>query len=245
MPPPETIRPTDDEARQLARTLLRTARFAALACVAPDTGSPLASRVSLATDQSGHSLILISRLSSHFGALEVDPRASLLVGEPGKGDPLAHPRITLTGRAEMLDGADRSMARNRFLSRHPKASLYADFADFAFWTIRIGRASLNGGFGKAFELTDTDLLAPVCAGLADAEPGILEHMNADHADAVELFAGLTGAEPAKWRLTGIDSQGLDLIHGDAARRLWFETVLTDARQVRPRLAMLAKSARQI
>ncbi len=244
MPPPETLRPTDDEARRLAKTLLRTARFGALACLDPTTGSPLASRVALATDHAGHPLILISRLSGHFAALEADSRASLLVGEPGKGDPLAHPRITLIGKAEMLAGDDRAQARARVLSRQPKSALYADFPDFAFWRIQLERAALNGGFGKAFELTGSDLLAPDCAGLATAEPGILDHMNADHSDAVSLYARLAGAEPGNWRLTGIDAEGIDLVLGDAARRLWFDRPLEDSVQALPRLVMLAKSARR-
>jgi len=45
-----------------------------------------------------HPIFLISNLSLHFAALEVDARASLLLGEPDKGDPFAHPRMTVTGR---------------------------------------------------------------------------------------------------------------------------------------------------
>ena len=94
------IRETDGEAVRLARDLIATARHAALGVVLPETGHPGASRVALATDFDGAPVILVSALSWHTQALVTDPRCSLLAGEPGKGDPLAHPRVTLFGRAE-------------------------------------------------------------------------------------------------------------------------------------------------
>ena len=68
-------------------------------CSSRETGAPLASRVGVATDIDGAPLILVSMLSAHTPAILADPRCSLLVGEPGKGDPLAHPRLTLICRA--------------------------------------------------------------------------------------------------------------------------------------------------
>ena len=76
---------------------------ASLAVLEPRHGHPLASRVGVATDADGAPLILVSHLSAHTPAMLADPRCSLLVGEPGKGDPLAHPRVTLVCRAERLE----------------------------------------------------------------------------------------------------------------------------------------------
>ena len=153
----DVLRETDADAIRQARGPIRTARFGALACLDPETGHPMASRVALATDLAGNPVILLSQLSGHFAALEGDARASLLVGEPGRGDPLAHPRITLTCQAARLEGDDRLAARDRYLRRNPKAALYADFGDFAFWCLTLTGASLNGGFGKAFVLTPAGL----------------------------------------------------------------------------------------
>lgn len=241
----QVLRETDDAARRQAKTLIREARFAALACLEPESGTPLASRVALASAMTGAPLFLISRLSSHFGALEADPRASLLIGEPGRGDPLAHPRLTAIGRAEKIaEGAPREAAKARYLGRHPKAALYADFGDFAFWRLEIERISLNGGFGKAYALSGAEAATPALAGLEAAAPGAAAHMNADHADAVAAYAtGLLGAAPGEWRLAGLDAEGLDLVCGDAARRLWFETPLARAEDLRPTLVALAKEAR--
>lgn len=154
------IRPTDDEARALARGLLDGARFAALAVMEPGTAMPMVSRVAMGTTPKGAPLTLISTLSGHTTALTANPACSLLVGEPGeKGDPLTHPRLTLQCSAEFLTGAAAQNAemRQHYLQAHPKAKLYIDFADFRFVAFRVLRGYLNGGFGKAFHLTPADL----------------------------------------------------------------------------------------
>lgn len=156
----DPIRPTDDAARATAKRLLREAVTGSLATLDAATGHPFASLVTVAPDSDGTPLILISRLSGHTANLTADPRAALLIAQAGKGDPLAHPRITLVVKARPIARArpEGARARTRFLSRHPKAALYADFADFGFFALDILRASLNGGFGKAYELTAGDLM---------------------------------------------------------------------------------------
>lgn len=154
------IRPTDDEARATARRLLDTASTGSLATLDAATGHPFATLVTVATDADGAPLILVSRLSGHTANLLADPRVSLLVAQTGKGDPLAHPRITLiaTARAIARGSDEAAGARERFLARHPKAALYVDFPDFGFFALDVVRASLNGGFGKAYELTAEDVM---------------------------------------------------------------------------------------
>src|SRR6185312_12146703 len=107
---------------RLARTLLRTARYGALATLEPGTGAPFASRVATATEVGGDPVILVSQLSGHTGAILADPRCSLLLGEPGSGDPLAHARITLMCWAERLErGApENDEAERRYLKRQPQ-----------------------------------------------------------------------------------------------------------------------------
>src|SRR3954447_15502140 len=137
------------DAPALAKQLLRGVRAGALATLGREDGFPFASLVTVATDLDGLPLLLMSRLSTHTLNLERDPRASLLLAQGGKGDPLAHPRLTVIGRAERTT---EPRARRRFLARHPKAKLYADFADFSFWRLEIAGAHLNGGFTRAMAL---------------------------------------------------------------------------------------------
>lgn len=154
------IRPTDDTARSLARNLLAGMRFAALGVLNPDTGGPDVSRVAVVPGPGGAPLSLVSDLAAHTRALRAHAHASLLVGEPGpKGDPLTHPRMTLTCRAAFVEHGAPGFAtlRDHYLTLVPKAKLYIDFGDFAFVRFSVDAAALNGGFGKAFHLTPEDL----------------------------------------------------------------------------------------
>ena len=156
----DPINPTDDDARALARGLLRDARFGAMGVIDPATGAPAVSRVAVVPGPDGAPLSLVSDLSSHTAALRVNPACSLLLGEPGsRGDPLTHPRITLTCWAQFAEhGADGWAAlRDHYLRLVPKAKLYIDFGDFCFVRLAVTDAALNGGFGKAYRLTPADL----------------------------------------------------------------------------------------
>ena len=154
------VRETDDEARVLARRLIDTARYAALAFTDPQTGYPVASQVLIATDIDGCPTILVSWLAAHTRALLEDGKCGLLVGEPGKGDPMAWPRMSIQCNAARIpeEAPGRVAIRQRFLERNPKAQLYADFADFLFFRLEPIAASLNGGFGKAYSLASGDIL---------------------------------------------------------------------------------------
>ena len=244
----DPIRPTDETARSLGKELLRSARSGSLATLGPD-GHPAASLVSLASDSDGTPLILVSALSAHTGNLEADPRCSLLLSPGGKGDPLAHARITLKLRGHKVDREtpDGARIRRRFLARQPKAALYADFGDFSFFSLAIEGASLNGGFGRAYELAPADLLSDAVAAqaIAEMEESAVAHMNADHADAIRHYAtGLLGADDGAWRLTGLDPDGADLALGDRVLRLAFPAPIWSAGEVRAMLVELAAAARK-
>lgn len=244
------IRETDAEAIRLAKTLVRTARYGALAALEPGSGAPLASRVAVATDLDGTPLILVSRLSEHTGAILADPRCSLLLGEPGKGDPLAHPRISLRCRAVRIEreAADHPRIERRYLNRHPKAKLYAGFADFGFFRLVVERASLNGGFGKAYQLSGDELAAELAANaeLALAEQPALDHMNAEHGEAIDVYArALARADGSGWKMTGIDAEGFDMARGDDNCRVFFDVALGSASQMRGALVAMAERGRKL
>ncbi len=156
------LRETDDTAKALARRLIREAPYAALAVNEQETGFPLASRVLLATDIDGAPAILVSGLSVHTRALQTDNRVSILTGEPAKGDPLAHPRLTTRCNAHLVerDSEHHVRLRQRFLNRHPKAKTYIDFPDFNLFRLEPVSANLNGGFGKAYAIDGMDIARP-------------------------------------------------------------------------------------
>jgi putative heme iron utilization protein len=245
---PEAAPAPDFDPKGLAKALLRATRAGSLATIDRNTGHPFASLVNVATDADGAPLILVSRLSTHTANLERDGRASVLLAATGKGDPLAHPRLTLLGTFQPVarEHADGPRVRRRFLARHPKSQLYAAFADFSFWRLDVVSAHLNGGFARAADLKATDVITDLTGAdeLLEAEAGAVAHMNDDHAEAVRLYATkLLGAEDGKWRLTGLDPDGLDLALGDATLRLPFPERVTTAQALRKTVVDLAAKAR--
>lgn len=246
-PNKDVIRTTDADGIRTAKTLLRASRYGALAVIEPGTGAPAASRVGVASDTDGTPLILISGLSAHTQALLADPRCSLLLGEPGKGDPLAHARISVACQARRLERGtdDWARAERRYLNHNPKAKLYVGLGDFAFFRLEVSGASLNGGFGKAYRLTAEDLLsAGDIAQFAATEQSALDHMNEDHSDAVANYAAhYSGIAEGGWRLTGIDADGIDLADGDRILRIFFPEALSEPRDAHMRLVAMAKEAR--
>ncbi len=236
--PPESFDPLS-----LAKHLLRVIRAGTLATL-DRSGYPFASLVNTATDIDGSPVILVSRLTTHTANLERDPRASILLAERGKGDPLAHPRLTVLGRFERRDD-DPRLAR-RFLARHVKSELYSDFADFSFWRMTVVSAHLNGGFARAADLTGEELLTSLAGGdeLVAVEASAVEHMNEDHADAVLLYATkLLGGTTGAWRVTSVDPEGIDLALGDSTLRLAFPHRVTDRMGLITVLKQFADTAR--
>ena len=246
---PETATPPADfDPKALAKSLLRSIRAGTLATLDRTSGHPFASLVNIATDADGSPMILVSRLSTHTANIEVDPRASVLLAQTGKGDPLAHPRLTVLGRMQRLarDDADEPRVRRRFLARHPKSELYAGFGDFAFWRMAMASEHLNGGFARAADLKADEVRTDLAdaSDLVAAEADAIAHMNADHAEACRIYATkLLGEADGAWRMTGLDPDGADLALNDRTARLAFPQRVTDAGQLRQVLVVLAGQAR--
>jgi len=220
-----------------ARTLAYLGRTGTLATLSRrPVGHPFASLMPYALDASGHPLLLISALAVHTQNLEADPRASLLVAQPGD-DPLALARVTLMGDARRLAAGERPAARDAYLARHPNAVHWVDFDDFAFWRLDVTGVYFVGGFGAMDWLTVSGYEAARPDPLADAAPGIIEHMNRDHADALILYArGLGGLPAEAAEMVAVDRLGFKLrvraadgLHGC---RIGFPREVTGAEQCR-------------
>ena len=210
-----------------------------------DGGRPYAALVTTAFAADASPILLLSQLSEHARNLAADPRVALLFEAASRRrNPQTGPRVTVIGRiARSPDGADR----RRFLARHPDAALYADFADFGFYRMAIERAHYVGGFARAYWIRGEDFTLPGSgpAAIAVAEEGVLEHMNADHGEAVALYArAVLGRRGSGWRLTGVDPDGIDLASKDATGRIDFGQVVQDVDALRAALVSLAADARR-
>ena len=239
-----------EDMSRTVRALLRGLDRAALATALPPAPGgesaaawPYASLVLVAVDHDLSPVLLLSDLAEHTKAIASDDRVSLLVdGTGGLDQPLTGARVTLLGRAART--TDERLGQ-RFLARHPDAAMYAGFKDFHFYRIALERAHLVAGFGKIRWLAAADLLpVPAPGGLAESEAGIVEHMNEDHADALQLYAQkLLGLPGSDWRMTGIDAEGIDLRRAGQVARLPFDSPLASAADARKVLVALVGRAR--
>ncbi len=227
-----------------AKILLRRALKGALATIDAETGHPYASLITLATDPAGRPIFFISTLARHTRNLIADPRASVLIdATDGLGNPLEGARISIIGRAEKL--ADEGLIC-RFTARHQAAAGYAGFSDFGLWRLEPETAHYVGGFGRILGFAPEEFLTDITGAesLIEAEPGIVEHMNQDHADAVLLYATrLLGAEPGNWRMVACDPEGCDLLHAGHALRLNFDHAVRTPDEIRKTLVDLVQAAR--
>jgi heme iron utilization protein len=242
----------DFDAGSLARSLLRRSRQGALATLMAGSGDPYCSLVNIASHPDGAPILLISRLALHTKNILGDPRVSLMLDERAAGDPLEGSRIMLAGLTEQATGSEEAaLWRRRYLNAHPSAEAFVNFKDFSFFRINPSGAHLVAGFGRIVDLSPEQFLTDLsdATALLEAEQGAVEHMNEDHREAMNLYATkLLGAEPADWRCTGCDPDGMDMQAGAKTLRLDFpERIVTPAalRQVLKELAGQARTAASI
>jgi len=231
---------------RLARSLLRRSRQGALATLMTGSGDPYCSLVNVASFADGSPILLISRLAIHTKNILDDSRVSLMLDERAAGDPLEGARIMLAGKAEEARGDDVAVLRRRYLNVHPSAEAFVDFKDFSFFRIRPAGLHVVAGFGRIIDLKPGQFMTDIsdAAALLEAEQGAVEHMNADHREAMNLYATkLLGAEAADWRCTGCDPDGIDMQAGPNALRLDFPERVTSAAELRKMLVRLAAEAR--
>jgi hypothetical protein len=236
----------DFDPRNLAKSLLRRCRQGALATLMAGSGDPYCSLVNVASHADGSPILLISRLAVHTRNILADPRVSLMLDERAAGDPLEGARIMLAGRAEEASEGELDTLRRRYLNAHPSAENFANFKDFSFFRIRPSGAHLVAGFGRIVDLEPGQFLIDIgdAGALLEAEQGAVEHMNADHREAMNLYATrLLGAEAADWRCTGCDPEGIDMQAGTATLRLDFPERVTGPGELRKILVKLAEQAR--
>src|SRR4051794_4696723 len=179
-PPPE---PSHAER---CRTLVASGTRGALSTLAADPlGYPYGSVASYGLDDRGNPLFFVSLMAEHTQNAMRDPRASLLVTEPvAEGaDPLASGRVTLMGKLSTVPDDDRPVARERYLAGNPAASYYIDFGDFTFYRLDVESIRYVGGYGRMSWVDPAKYASAEPDPLAGAAAGIIEHMNADHADA--------------------------------------------------------------
>src|SRR6185295_12058456 len=210
-------------------------------------GYPYGSFVTVAFDE-GNPVFLISSLAEHTKNLERDPRASLLVAESGADDPLANGRVTLLGPCARVEG-EGGRARAAFLAVHPNAAYYADFRDFAFWTLRVNAIRYIGGYGRMSWISQNEWQTAEADPLAPFAAGAIAHMNTDHADAMVLYckAFSRATDVTAATMTGVDRYGFEMsaktARGPRPVRVAFAEPVATPDELRATLVAMVKDAR--
>ena len=201
-------------------------------------GFPFGSSVPYCLDEQGRPLILISRIAQHTHNLGKDAKCSLLVGEREADDVQATGRVTVMAEAhKLVDPEAIEAAAQRYYRYFPESESYHSAHDFDFWVLAPVRYRFIGGFGAIHWLDHVALANPFAGA---AETSMIEHMNADHAQAIAHYVQLTGLpqnEPAQ--LAGIDSEGMHLRIAQRLYWLAFSEPCNTPKQVREALTQLA------
>ena len=202
-----------------------------------------------AADEHGRPVFFISSMAMHTQNLREDPRASLLITQPDvSGDPLGAARVTLVGTTSEVPAAE---VRDLYLSRYENAKFWQDYSDFAYHRLEVSGVYFVGGFGVMGWISSEDYRNARPDPLVEVAPGIIQHMNADHAEALRLIARHYAGEVVdEAAMTAVDRLGFhlrlrsgDRIHG---RRVAFlrEVVSNgDARAVLVEMVRHARSSK--
>jgi len=197
-------------------------------------------------DDNGRPIFLISTMAMHTQNLQADPRASLLVTQDDGGDPLGASRVTLLGNVLPIPELELAEARELYLARYTNSKYWVDFDDFSFYRMNVVDVYYVGGFGVMGWVSDSEYARSQPDPLADSTGEIIQHMNADHKDALVLLARkFARTESTEATLTAVDRLGfhLRLKTGDRvhARRIAFPREVRDTKAVRAVLIEMVRA----
>jgi len=193
-----------------ARTLAYLARIGSLSTLSrKQAGFPFGSVMPYGLDLLGRPIFLISTMAMHTQNLQADPRASLLIMQTdGDGDPLGASRVTLLGNVVTIPQPQIADARKLYLERYTNSKYWVDFEDFSFYRMDVVDVYYVGGFGVMGWVKASDYDQSEPDPLAEVASGIIEHMNADHKDALILLARMSaGIESQEAAMTSVDRLG--------------------------------------
>ncbi len=243
--------PAEPSFSERARTLVYIARIGSLSTLSrKQPGFPFGSVMPYGLDAQGRPIFLISTMAMHTQNLQADPRASLLVTQgDGEGDPLGASRVTLIGNVQTIPQPEIADARKLYLERYANSKYWVDFEDFSFYRMDVVDVYYVGGFGVMgwVKASDYDQAQP--DPLADVAAGIIEHMNADHKDALVLLARKNaGIDSLEAAMTAVDRLGfqvrLKTADGVRGARIAFLREVRNADDARKVLIEMVQQARQ-
>lgn len=233
-----------------ARTLMYLNRIGTLSTQSrKQQGFPFGSVMPYGLDERGRPIFLISTMAMHTQNLHADPRASLLVTQADGGDPLGASRATLVGNVARIPEGEVAAARKLYLERYANSKNWVDYEDFGFYRMDVVDVYFVGGFGVMGWVSASDYCSGRPDPLAESAPHIIQHMNADHGEALTLlahaFAGIDAQEAA---MTSVDRLGfhvrLKTSEGPRSARIAFSREVNTPEEARTVLIEMVAKARQ-
>jgi len=234
-----------------ARTLMHSSRIGSLSTLSrKQPGFPFGSLMPYELDDEGRPIFLISTMAMHTQNLQADPRASLFVTEPDtSGDPLGSSRVTLIGNVTRVPEAELATARTVYLAGYPGSKYWVDFEDFSFYRMDVLDVYYVGGFGVMGWVAASDYAQAQADPLVEHKSDIIQHMNADHKDALILLAKHYAGIDAQYAgLISLDRLGFHLRlktqDGMKGTRIAFLREVSDPAQAREAFIEMVRQARE-
>ncbi len=234
-----------------ARTLVYLGRIGSLSTLSrKQQGFPFGSVMPYGLDDHGLPVFLISTMAMHTQNVQADPRSSLLVTQlDASGDPLGASRVTLLGNVLPVPESEVAEARKLYLARYANSKYWVDFEDFSFYRMDVVDVYYVGGFGVMGWVSASEYYRGQPDPLADTATDIIQHMNADHGDALVLLArAFAGIESQEVAMTSVDRLGFHVRmktqDGTRGARIAFLGEVSSSAEARNVLVDMVAQARQ-
>ena len=234
-----------------ARTLVHIGRIGSLSTLSQKRpGWPFGSVMPYGLDQLGRPSFLISTMAMHTQNILGDSRASLLVTQPdASGDPLGAARVTLMGMISRVLDEEVKEVRDLYLARYENAKYWVDFNDFTFYRMEVVDVYYVGGFGVMGWVAADEYARAEADPLADSASEIMQHMNADHTNAVVFLArAFAEIEVEEATMTSVDRLEFHLRLKTGARvqgaRIPFTHEVRNTQEARTVLIEMVQHAKQ-
>ena len=158
-------------------------------------------------------------------------------------------RVTLLGNVLAIDKGEIAEARKLYLARYENSNYWVDYEDFIFYRMDVVDIYYVGGFGVMGWISAEEYQQAEPDPLADAAAGIMQHMNADHKDALILLArALAAIESEEAAMTSIDRLGFHLRlktqDGVRGARIAFSRAVSNPVETRSVFVEMVQQARQ-
>lgn len=210
---------------RLARTTVRSAQRAMLA-IARGPAAPALRRVGLACRHDGAPLIVLHE--------PVPGGTKAAVAIEGRGG-----RVLVTVQGTLKPWRDE-LDRSRFERRNPHEHL-DDCCQLH--VIEVAAVTVESeGHERSVAAGDYLFDASAAAPLKAAEPGIIEHINGGHPDAIYAVTSHRALGAEGWIVTGVDPEGIDIALDNSAERIVFERPVQSREDVKHTMIALRTAA---